>query len=64
MNVRPLRETEKIEIVKALLYANSAEEAARKLGIAVSTIYRKMKIYGISLESRPKLVDYLKSVAF
>lgn len=44
-----LREVEKDAISKALRETKSVLEAARKLGIARSTLYRKIKEFGISI---------------
>jgi len=59
--IRPLAETEKYEIIRAVLYAEHIMDAAVLLGIGKTTLYRKLKRYGLSLKSRPELVKALKS---
>ena len=45
--IRPLAEVEREEIERAVRICGSREAAARRLGIGVATIYRKLKQYAV-----------------
>jgi DNA-binding NtrC family response regulator len=52
-DIVPLAEMERQAIVKALLQVGGDKaEAAHRLGIGKSTLYRKLKRYGLAEETR------------
>jgi molybdenum-dependent DNA-binding transcriptional regulator ModE len=55
-----LADTEKQEILKAIIAAGSVREAAKKLGISPVTVYRKLKTYGLALKANQILAELRK----